>query len=252
MATIFCFTSTGNSLFTAKKLAEKIGGEVKPMRNGPVQCDDDLIGFVFPVFFWGLPRMVTRFVSDMRITDPNAYVFAVATSGGAPFGTLGQLKTLLRQKDVRLQFGMGIRSVSNYLIEYTPKDSSELQREIAEKIHAAADAVNNRHTNRIRGFTPVNRIAYRLYPDAGSDRHFSAASACTGCGTCQRICPARNITMEAGRPDFLHKCEHCLACLQNCPARAIDWKGKTQGKTRYRNSGISLGELIAFNDMGEG
>lgn len=252
MATIYCFTSTGNSLYTAKKLAAQIGGEVRPIQNEPVRCDDDTIGFVFPVYYWGLPRMVARFVSEMQITNESAYLFAVATSGGEPFGALGQLKTLLRKKGRPLRFGARIRSVSNYLIEYEPKDSPELRKKVDERIEETAAAVQNRETCRVQGFLPVNRIAYRFFPGEDSDGGFTVSSACTGCGTCSKVCSAGNITMEAGRPEFRHKCEHCLGCLQNCPAQAIDWKDQTQGKARYRNAGISLRELAAFNSQGNG
>lgn len=249
MAAIFCFTSTGNSLFTAKRLAEKIGSNVKPMNNSLIQIADDIIGFVFPVYFWGLPRMVERFVSEVQITNKNAYVFAVVTSGGPGFGVLGRLKKLLQQKGVRLQYGARIISVSNYLPEYTPKDSTELRQRIDKKIIEITGALNRRQTNRIQAFTFINKIAYHFYPNEDSDQYFTVAPSCTGCRTCQKVCPAKNITMKADRPDFLHKCEHCLACIHNCPARAIDWKEKTQGKDRYRNAELSLDNLISFNCM---
>lgn len=251
MATIFCFTSTGNSLFTAKKLAEKIGGKVMPMNNGPVQSEDDVIGFVVPVYFWGLPRMVERFVAEIQITNKNAYVFAVVTSGGPGFGVLGRLKKLLQPKGILLQYGVRLVSVSNYIPEYTPKDSDELRQKIDKSIIEIADAINSRQSNRIQAFTFLNKIAYHFYPNESSDQYFTVASTCTGCGTCQKVCPAKNITMKADKPDFLHKCEHCLACIHNCPAHAIDWKQKTQGKDRYRNAGISLNDLISFNSMDE-
>lgn len=248
MATIFCFTSTGNSLSTAKKIAEKIGGSVSPMNNGLLACQDDVIGFVFPVYFWGLPRMVERFISDLQIVDKNAYLFAIITSGGQGFGVLGRLKNLLKPKGTLLRYGRRIISVSNYLPEFTPKDSDKLQQSIDRIITESAQAVNNRQSNRIKAYTFINKIAYGLYPNENSDQYFSVAPICTGCMTCQKVCPAKNIIMEAGKPSFQHRCEHCLACLHHCPADAIDWKNKTQGKSRYRNRNISLNELIHFNN----
>ncbi len=247
MATLFCFSSTGNSLFTAKRLAEKMNGKVLPMNNGPVQCEDDVIGFVFPVYFWGLPRMVERFVAALQICNKDAYVFGVATSGGPAYGVLGRLKNLLLQKGISLQYGAKLISVSNYLPEYTPKDSDERQKNIAENIVKIADAITRRQSNHIEAFTFLNMIAYRFYPNEGSDRYFTVAPTCTGCGTCQKVCPAQNIVLKAGKPDFRHNCEHCLACLHHCPVCAIDWKQKTQGKDHYRNAGVSLDDLISFN-----
>lgn len=251
MATIFCFTSTGNSLYTAKKIAEKIEGKVLPMNNGRVQTQDDIIGFVFPVYFWGLPRIVERFVTEIQISNKDAYVFSVVTSGGPGFGVLGRVKKLLRGKGIKLRYGIRLISVSNYLPEYEAKDSEAIRRRVDEKLVRIADAISRRMSNRIQASTAINKIIYRVFPDERSDQYFTVASTCTGCAICQRVCPAKNITMADGKPGFQHRCEHCLACIHNCPAHAIDWKQKTQGKERYRNAGIPLSELILFNSMDE-
>lgn len=248
MATIYCFTSTGNSLYTANKIANKVGGKLQSMRGEPVTCEDDVIGFIFPCYFWGLPRMVERFVSKMRITNKDAYIFAVLTCGGPVFGVMGLLKRLLRPKNIRLRYSERIISVTNYLPEYVAKDSQALRQNIDAHIHRTADAIINREVRRIPSITLLNRLIYKACPDENCDRYFSVTSLCNGCATCQKVCPADNILMEAGKPDFQHKCEHCLACLHNCPTHAIDWKNKTQGKHRYRNSKVSLDDLIAFNN----
>lgn len=247
MATIFCFTSTGNSLYAAKKIADKIGGRVAPMNSKTADVNDDVIGFVFPVYFWGLPRMVKRFVSEIEIKNKNAYVFAVITYGGPVFGVLGLLKGLLKSKNIRLCYGARILSVSNYLPEYEANDSEALRQNIESKILDIADDVKSRKVNRIPSLSFLNRILCKFCPDENSDQYFTVAPTCTGCATCQKVCPSSNISVEARTPIFRHKCEHCLACLHHCPAQAIDWKEKTKGKARFRNAGVSLDELIAFN-----
>ena len=55
MATIYCFSSIGNSLYAAKKISERIGAGLVSMTKSFGRCNDDTIGFVFPVYFWGLP-----------------------------------------------------------------------------------------------------------------------------------------------------------------------------------------------------
>jgi len=233
-------------------LASNIGGNVMPMNAGVIHCEDDVIGFVFPIYFWGLPRMVERFVLDMKITNKDAYVFAVATSGGPVFGVLGGLKRQLQSKGIVLRYGARLISVTNYLPEYEAKDSDALRRRIDENILEIAGAINKRESNRIQAFTLLNKMAYKAYPDEGSARYFTVAPTCTGCMTCQKVCPAKNISMRSGKPVFQHRCEHCLACLHNCPSCAIDWKQKTQGKDRYRNAGVTLDDLILFNKGAKG
>ena len=247
MATIFCFTSTGNSLYTAKILAEKIRAKVVPIHDESIQIDDDVIGLVFPVYFWGLPRIVERFVAKIKPTNKDAYIFAIATCGGPVFGVLGELKKILLSKGTRLQYGKRLITVTNYLPEYKAKDSVELWQKIDKEIVKLADTINNRKYNRVLSTTFVNRIIYKMFPDENCDRLLTVAPACTGCETCKKVCPVKNITMRDGKPEFLHKCEHCLACVHHCPSQAIDWNRKTQGKGRYRNSKIPLDELITFN-----
>ncbi|MCL2058367.1 MAG: EFR1 family ferrodoxin [Oscillospiraceae bacterium] len=270
MATIYCFTSTGNSLYAANQIASKIGGTVLPMKGAAV-CDDDVIGFVFPNYFWGLPRMVERFANNMRITSQNAYVFAVITCGGPAPNTLGPLKKILERNHVYLSYGAKLRSVTNYLPGYEAKDSEALRAKVAEKIARIAKSVANQEKKRIGTMAFPNNQIHKFYPGEDCDKDFSVAPSCSGCAVCQKVCPAGNIALivdkpdkpdkagkpdkpdkpvkpdKPGKPDFQHKCEHCLACLHNCPAAAIDWKNKTQGKERYRNANVSLDDLIAFN-----
>ena len=247
MAKIYCFTSTGNSLYTARKIAKEIGASISPMKNVSEVCDDNLIGFVFPVFFWGMPRMVERFVSGIQISNKNAYIFAVSTSGGSVFGALGRLKKKLRLKGAKLSFGINLVSITNYLPEYKVKDSEEKRNKIDAEICTIIESIQTKKSNHIMHFTLMNKIAYSFMPGEGSDKSFTISSDCTGCAICEGICPADNIIMTAGKPTFTHKCEHCLACLHICPVCAIDWKEKTHGKDRYRREGISIDELLSLN-----
>ncbi len=64
---IFFMTGTGNSLWTARTLAGKLGNaELDPMlwaTVNPVQSRADAIGIIFPVHVWGLPQPVITFVN---------------------------------------------------------------------------------------------------------------------------------------------------------------------------------------------
>jgi ferredoxin len=252
MATIYTYSATGNSLYAARKIAEKIGGGIVSMNAGSAVCEDDVVGFVFPNYFWGLPRKVARFVSSVRIANKGAYVFAVVTCGGPSFGLLGWLKESLGRNGISLCYGASLISGSNYIPEYEFKDSPEFRQKIERKLAKISAAIANRETNRVSSFSVPNKMVNKYYPDANSDRLFTVSPSCTGCAACQKVCPVNNIEMDnagggAGKPVFRHRCEHCLACLHNCPASAIDWKQKTQGKPRYRNPAITLEDLIALN-----
>ncbi len=88
---IFYYTGTGNSLWVARQAAEALGdADVRSMSawlQARPAIDSTSIGLVFPVYIWGVPAPVMRFVAalpDLR----DRYFFAVATNGGhiAPGG----------------------------------------------------------------------------------------------------------------------------------------------------------------------
>ncbi|MCL2254704.1 MAG: 4Fe-4S dicluster domain-containing protein [Lachnospiraceae bacterium] len=250
MATIYCFSATGNSLYAAKEIAKECGGTVLPIKDRMTVCEDDVIGLVFPCYFWALPRVVEYFVSQIKITSENPYVFAVMTCGGRVFGALAVLKRILRKNQIKLNYAKSIISVTNYLPGYLPKDSEKLQKNVDIQINKISKDIKAHKSNRVFTVPLVNQIIYKFYPNENSDRFFAVNSSCNLCGTCIKVCPADNITIIREKPHFKRNCEHCLACLHNCPAAAIDWKNKTQGKERYRNKKVSLNEIIMLNDLG--
>lgn len=246
MPTIFCYTSTGNSLHVAKRISGKIGGKVLPMNGALSNLENEIIGFVFPVYFWGLPRGVERFIKEMNVTSQNAYIFAVATYGGVAYGVPGRVNRLLREKGIKLHYGKSLKSVENYIPYYKVNDSEAFQRKVDQNITDITKEIAEKKCDHISSYTILNRIIHRFCPDRYSDRYFTVSSDCTSCRVCEKVCPASNIKIGSVKPDFLHQCDHCLACVHSCPENAIDWKGKTKGKQRYRNPNVSLKELISF------
>ncbi|MDR0524125.1 MAG: EFR1 family ferrodoxin [Candidatus Methanoplasma sp.] len=246
MATIYCFTSTGNSLFAARRIAGEIGAEVVPMTGeAPAANGDGVIGFVFPVFFWGVPNIVRRFVERLEISDPGAYVFAVATYGGAAPGAVGEIRGLLR--GAGLSYAASVKTVENYIPKYKAKDSPGLRARTEARLAEVARDVAARETNRAGRHWALNRAFHRLFPgrDPGCDSRFVVSASCTGCGACAEACPVGNISASASGPVFAHGCEHCLSCVHLCPAEAIDWGG-SQGKERYVHPDVGAEGIVQF------
>ena len=46
---------------------------------------------------------------------------------------------------------------------------------------------------------------------------------CTGCGTCERLCPAKAVVVRAQRATIIHPqaCTFCELCETYCPTGAI-------------------------------
>ncbi len=79
---IYYFSGTGNSLWTARKLAEQLGEQTENLVNykdKKLVCNDDVIGVVCPTYMANLPWFVKKVFLNAEL-NPNAYTFLVATS----------------------------------------------------------------------------------------------------------------------------------------------------------------------------
>lgn len=68
---IFYFTATGNSLYVAKRIKEKIRDcELvcipKISEQEEMVLDDDVIGFVYPIHYAGVPITMYDFLSKLK------------------------------------------------------------------------------------------------------------------------------------------------------------------------------------------
>ena len=68
--TLYFYTGTGNSLWTAKKLSEILRNtEIIPITlagEGPIHSDSENIGLIFPVHIWGIPLRVIDFLNRLE------------------------------------------------------------------------------------------------------------------------------------------------------------------------------------------
>lgn len=88
-------------------------------------------------------------------------------------------------------------------------------------------------------------IGKRVLADDTAQK-YTVSDACTGCGTCVKICPAANIRLADGIT-FGDHCEACYACIHNCPQNAIHLPDEQSG-VRFRNEHVSIAELIRANN----
>jgi ferredoxin len=255
--TIYYFTATGNSLQTAKQLQTQLENTtLKPMTQPPptqpIGGTTESIGFVFPTYFFGLPRIVKRFIQNLTI-KPDTYIFAVITHGGGPYNALGHLNETLQKKNAALSYGQLVQMPGNYIVRYGPETSEEneeTRKQAQQTINAAAQTIQNHTRKPITEdhkllSKAVNKVIYINIK--GFDKKFYSTSDCVGCGLCSEICPVQNIKLEAHHPVWQHNCERCMACIQWCPTEAIQYGKKTADRSRYHNPTITAKEIINGN-----
>lgn len=252
---IYFFTGTGNSLKAAKDIASSLPEcEVVAICEGmdmDIPAGLERIGFVFPVYFYGLPNLVEDFVRRSALSKENAkYFFAVATPGGFSGKPLAQLNNLFAKKGIHLDYGKKIRMNANYLVSYGSIGLYYITAMMgyAKHIKAIISDVSEMKTNEIERPKERTYQIYRKYISKVHqlDKGYHTNDACNSCGICVSVCPVKNIKLENGRPVFSHQCESCMACLQYCPKKALNYENKTQKRKRYTHPDIKHTEISKY------
>ena len=248
---IYYFSGTGNSYAAAKYLAEGLGENLMDIavavKEGAYEHKlekDEKLGFVFPVYAWAPPRIVTEFVKNLELYysgDP--YIFAVCTCGASAGKTMDIFEKALEEHGLVLDSGFSLVMPDNCITLFEV-DSEE---EISEKFEKAEKTLQN-ILRAIRldwsDFFRVKRgkfsgiLSGLVNPafamGAMKTKPFYVTDACIGCGLCEKICTSGCIEMTAGRPVWTEdRCNMCLACINRCPAKAIQYGKKTAKRGRY-------------------
>lgn len=249
---IFCFSGTGNSL----KAAQDIGAALEncaivPMtQRYSIEGSHARIGFVYPVYFQGVPARARDFISALNISEnQNAYFFAVATYGAVAGVSLSQVNALLQTHGVTLSYGANLQMFSNYVVMYAmSKKMTEATQKSDEKIKPVIMDIVNTQSRAIKRMNPLLYWYYnkRIQSVPLLDKNFSAGDRCNACGICEKICPVSNIGLIDGAPVWRHHCEQCVACIQYCPSQAIEYKDITKNRGRYHHPAISHNKMMDF------
>jgi len=257
---IYYFTGTGNSLYTARKISDYIhNSKLEPIaqifEQKEIKSDTKKVGFVFPLYYWGLPKIVEKFIKKINL-DSAGYIFYISTSGGESSNDCvsGKIKNILSKKGKKLNGGFRIVMPGNYIKIYD-LDSQDLQKKkLANsliRIKSIADKINNMQERVKKDKNKTFATLVNNYWQANvnkSDKNFFLDESCNSCRICEKICPVKNITLINGKPVWSHKCEECLACIHFCPNGSIKTKSeKVKPKGRYHHPEITSKDIILFN-----
>ena len=256
MNKIYYYTGSGNSLAIARKIAEKIGNcdlvRVSSKLDISAHIEADKLGFVFPVYAWGMPVLFREFVRSLMLKKAG-YVFVVADYAGSCGNALGVFNKIFRKKGIRIDAFGEVLMPSNYVImgNASPEQAAISILQKAEPIiEELAQNVFKQKQLKMNNVSFKGKLLSSLiYPLFAlnihkSDKAFFVTDKCNGCGICARICPIDNIILnEKKQPFWQHHCEQCHACLHWCPQRAIEFSAKTSAKNRYTHPQVKVSEL---------
>lgn len=250
---IFFNSSTGNSLYVAKRVQEnfeecELISIPKAINQDKYDYNDDVIGFVYPIHYAGLPRVVHQFLSKINIKK-DTYVFAIGVSGGGGANTsFNQIDTLLKDK-CNVSNYCTIKYISNYLRAGREPSSERAIKSIEKNEDILNSFIKSieRHEVTTRKYRfGIGNIEYNIAVSMLKklDKNFNVNDDCINCKMCQKICPVQNIVMENNKPKWCTKCVDCMACINICPKKAINIGNKTVNKNRYINPYIKREELL--------
>lgn len=252
---IYFFTGTGNSLKVAQDIASSLDDcEIVAICKDTkidIPTGYERVGFIFPVYFAGPPKMVMDFIRQGNFTKETAkYYFAVATPGGTNGTPLALIKKAFDEKGINLDYNGKIKMPPNYVALYDMYNLliKPALRAYPKRITPIVEDIKNMKKNQCDENDGPSEKSYIQWMKKArtEDSLFNVNNDCISCGKCKNICPARNISMENGRPVYHHQCEACMACIQHCPKKAINFGNKTQRRRRYTHPNIVHGEITKY------
>lgn len=251
---IFYFTGTGNSEYAAKRLLKKdeqLISITKATWNEAYTyepAEDETVGFVFPVYFYGLPDTVRSFVKKVRFATKPAHVYAVITCGGSIAGAGDLLGKFLAEGGTTLNAVYSVKMPDNYVLMYDVTTEEE-----EKPILAAADE----RLDKIRKFVRRHReygtkasvfakaetaLLYPMYDLTRNTAKFYTDDKCVSCGTCAARCPAKAIQLIDGKPTWIkEKCDHCLSCVR---CNAVQYGKRTVDAYRYKHPSLRKKKVV--------
>lgn len=261
---IFYFSSTGNSLYTAKTIAKSIGGEIIDIASAMNDSEftfnlenDEIIGFVFPLFAWSAPKMVFEFIEKLKFENySNNYIFTIATYG-QNIGRFDKfIKKALNDNGMELNSAFSLNMPNNYIMVWDKSKQDECLAKADERITKIIEILNERKdvfdvetvingskapegTGQEAAMNMNEWFNARLHDPS----QFYVTDDCVGCRLCSEVCRGQTLTYPDKKPVWGDNCYKCLSCLHLCPNEAIQFGKFTESNGRYRNPNVSIEEL---------
>jgi ferredoxin len=250
---IFYFTATGNSLSVAKRIGGELLSIPQIIDRPELDFKDDAIGLVFPIYGYGPPKMVKRFLE--KATWAAEYAFAIGTYGNKPGAAMENMQNGTRRCQRPFDYAESLLMVDNYLPYYDTKDQiAKLgEKRTEENLVRIVEEVKARRprwavaTQSQRADTMFVQSRRRPFLDGNKAKSYLVDETCDRCGVCAKVCPAHNIEVAHDGISFLERCEFCLACVHLCPQRALRLR-REKGRARFMNPEVTLDEIIEANN----
>lgn len=243
---IFYFSGTGNSLWLAKQVKIRLGGEIRyiPKWNGDISVYDKVI-IVCPVYSFGLPIPVFDFMRSIRTSAP---MWVVLNYGGAAGSAAKFAYNHAKSCDLNIKQVYTMKMPENFTAVFSTPLIAPYNKSLLKKAPKAIGKIIASIEKEEAKALPADKAEkHKLYNENKSNwskmgERFSVSEACTMCQKCVENCPVGNITIENSKITFGNKCVVCQACYHRCPNQAILYLNKPN-KMPYFNPNIPESEM---------
>lgn len=241
---IFTFSATGNSYHVARLVSEATGipkidlAAAVRYKRYLYDAKGEDVGFVFPVYFLGLPSMVREFAENVEIRNPGK-VFCILTCGGES-GSAGEMLQEKLGKRLNVDLIADVFMPDNAIFYEDVPSKEEQERILSEadvRIASIIDMLKSGETGDHREHSNnKDPSLYDAYEDARVTEPFTINDRCIECRICEEVCPEQIIKIYHRKPVWdEEKCSMCMSCLNLCPKKAIEFGEKTKNRGRYHH-----------------
>ena len=252
---IYYFSGTRNSRYAAMRLGSLTGQDVRfipatdPYTEFIDKHTERSVGFVFPVYAWGVPPIVLEFIRRLpesmteEIRKAGLAVWCVATCGDETGMAVDMLRKALERRGLKLLGAWSLIMPNVYvLLPGFGTDPKEVEmrklRDSVGRLASIGEKINAGQWEYDIHPGPWPRlktgIVYPLFRKWGVNTHkWHYTDGCIGCGKCSKVCPVGNIAMTEGHPKWGTDCTSCCACYHVCPTRAAQYGSVTKNAGQY-------------------
>ena len=243
---IYYFTGTGNSQAAAGFFSRMLGEDVRSMadvmKTREYECrigENETLGLVFPVYYWGLPTVVVSFLNRLKLSGEKPYVWAVITCGSGIGAADRQLKSVGKRVGIPVDAVFSLVMPDNFVPMFKApgkEEAEEILEQADSRMEEILGEIQQRGPGEESGVKALMLSAsmQTLYRNGRKTARFTVDDTCVGCGQCADFCPVNAIRMENGRPSWKkEQCAFCMGCLNRCPKEAIQYGKQTRKNGRY-------------------
>ncbi|AKN33750.1 4Fe-4S ferredoxin [Clostridium carboxidivorans P7] len=252
---IFYFTATGNSLYVAKRFEGELYSIPKVLKSNKLSYEDEKIGIIFPCYGFTAPGIVREFIEKVTLKSP--YIFAILTYGNKVANGAGWFADYAKKNNVTIHYANSLLMIDNYLPIFDIEQQKLKSKNIEENLNRLLIDVSKSKKYIDKGTlldsfmsNGIDHLA-KVISSFNSVKNFSINDKCNGCGTCIKVCPRDNLSIDKdlknSKPVYGDTCEFCLACINLCPKKAIKLKREKNPNARFKNENVTLKEIIDSN-----